>query len=155
MSMGKRISRARKIKGYTQEYVACTLNVSRQAVYKWEKDQTRPDTANLIALSELLDISVDYLVKGTKIHHCPGEIYFRVSLFPLLLLPLCWLIGLLSGEYSDMVQIPIGNGDRIGLPFLLYGHSPAANILTTTSVVCLILFVILLILGKVSSKNSE
>lgn len=155
MSMGKRIKQARKNKGYTQEFIAASLCVSRQAVYKWEKDQTRPDTANLIALSELLDVSADYLIKGVSSQNCPGEPFLRSSLFPLLLLPVCWLVGLLSGEYTDMVKIPISNGIRIGIPLLMYGRSPAAITLTIISVICIILFVLLLILGYLTNKNHE
>lgn len=155
MSMGKRISQARKNKGYTQEYVAAALNVSRQAVFKWEKDQTKPDTANLIALSELLGVSVDYLIQGKEKQKYPGEPFFLASLIPLLLLPVCWLIGLFSGAYTDMVQIPIGQGIRVGLPFLMYGHSPAAIVLVVISLICLILFAILLILGHLANKNQQ
>lgn len=64
MTIGKRISELRKAKGYTQEYVAAQLGVSRQAVSKWEQDQTSPDTRNLIALSQLLGSSVEYLAVG-------------------------------------------------------------------------------------------
>ena len=54
MTMGNRIAKARKEKCFTQEYVAESLGISRQAVFKWEKNQTKPDTANLIALSEMI-----------------------------------------------------------------------------------------------------
>ena len=66
MSMGTRIRQARNRKGYTQEYVAEALDVSRQAVHKWEKDQSKPDTANLMALAQLLDTTVDQLL-GSQI----------------------------------------------------------------------------------------
>ena len=52
MTIGNRIAELRKAKGFTQEYVADQLGVSRQAVSKWEQDQTSPDTKNLIALAE-------------------------------------------------------------------------------------------------------
>ena len=53
----------RKNKGLTQEALADKLNVSRQAVAKWEAGQVYPDISNLIAISDLMNVSVDYLVK--------------------------------------------------------------------------------------------
>lgn len=64
MSIGNRISNLRKEKNLSQEYIAEKLNVSRQAVSKWEQDQTNPDTGNLLKLSELFGVSVEYLTTG-------------------------------------------------------------------------------------------
>lgn len=64
MTIGKRISELRKARGYTQEYIAEQLGVSRQAVSKWESDLSSPDTKNLIALAQLLGTSVEYIAVG-------------------------------------------------------------------------------------------
>ena len=64
MTIGNRISKLRKKYSYSQEYIASQLGVSRQAVSKWETDQTAPDTNNLIALAKLFDVSVEYLAIG-------------------------------------------------------------------------------------------
>lgn len=64
MTIGNRIAQLRKGKGFTQEYIAQQLGVSRQAVSKWEQDQASPDTKNLIALSELLGASIEYIATG-------------------------------------------------------------------------------------------
>lgn len=66
MTIGKRISELRKSSSYSQEYVAEKIGVSRQAVSKWEQDQTVPDTYNLIALAELFHVTVEYLATGRK-----------------------------------------------------------------------------------------
>lgn len=160
MSMGLRIQNARKRKGYTQEYVAAALGISRQAVFKWEKDQTKPDTENMIALAQLLDVTVDYLATGAPEKQKsdvknPGLSFRLASLIPLLLLPLCWVIGVVSGEYMDMVQIPVAPGMRVGLPFLMYGRSPAAIVLMIVSIVCVILVVLLLVLGYLADKHNK
>lgn len=160
MSMGSRIQNARKRKGFTQEYVAASLGISRQAVFKWEKDQSKPDTENLIALAKLLNVTVDYLATGDPEKQKSDVLNlgssFRVaSLIPLLILPLCWVIGVVSGEYTDMVQIPVAKGMRIGLPFFMYGHSPAAIVLMIVSIVCAILFVLLLFLGHLAEKQNK
>ena len=158
MTMGNRIAKARKEKCFTQEYVAESLGISRQAVFKWEKNQTKPDTANLIALSELLGVSVEYLTKGVKANtnnRTPGELFFRASLIPLLIMALCWFTGLFSGVYTNMVEIPVGNGIRIGIPLLMYGHSHAAVALVIVSIVSAILFVLLLFLGQYANKHHK
>ena len=48
----------------TQEFVAETLSVSRQAVSKWENGVSDPSTANLIALAKLYGIPVEELLEG-------------------------------------------------------------------------------------------
>lgn len=64
MSIGQRIGRLRRERGYSQEYVAESLGVSRQAVSKWETDLSAPDTYNLIALSKLFGVSVEHIAVG-------------------------------------------------------------------------------------------
>lgn len=64
MTLGKRIGTLRKDRKLSQEYVAETLGVSRQAVSKWENDLSAPDTENLIALAKLLGTDVEFLASG-------------------------------------------------------------------------------------------
>ena len=66
MSIGERICELRKVRGLSQGDIAQALDVSRQAVSKWENDQASPDTLKLIRLSELLDTEVEYLATGRK-----------------------------------------------------------------------------------------
>lgn len=54
----------RKQNGFTQEQVAERLGVSRQAVAKWERGETLPDIENVIALSDMYGVSVDFLVRN-------------------------------------------------------------------------------------------
>lgn len=64
MSIGERILQLRTEKGVSQVQIAKALEVSRQAVSKWENDQTAPDTIKLIQLAQLLDTDVEYLATG-------------------------------------------------------------------------------------------
>lgn len=66
MTIGQRIYELRKSFGYSQEYVAEQLNVSCQAVSKWETDTSAPDTYNLIGLAQLFGVSVEYIAVGKK-----------------------------------------------------------------------------------------
>ena len=53
MIFPEKLQLIRKSKGFTQEELADALNVSRQAVAKWESGQGYPDIANLISISKL------------------------------------------------------------------------------------------------------
>ena len=56
----------RKNKGLTQEELAEKLSVSRQAVAKWESGQVYPDISNLIQISNIFSVTIDYLVKDQE-----------------------------------------------------------------------------------------
>lgn len=64
MSIGERIVSLRKKRNISQIQLARLMDVSRQAVSKWENDQTSPDTINLIRLADVLDTDVEYLATG-------------------------------------------------------------------------------------------
>lgn len=66
MSIGERITELRTQKNLSQGELASALSVSRQAISKWENDQSSPDTIHLIQLADLLDTEVAYLATGVK-----------------------------------------------------------------------------------------
>ena len=66
MTIGKRIALLRKEKGLTQEELAKHMDVSPQAVSKWENDQTCPDISALPKLAKLFGVSVDELLEGKE-----------------------------------------------------------------------------------------
>lgn len=66
MSLGERITELRKQQNLSQGQLADALNVSRQAVSKWENGQASPDSQNLIRLTEILDTDIEYLATGRK-----------------------------------------------------------------------------------------
>lgn len=66
MSIGERITLLRKERNLSQGQLADALEVSRQAVSKWENDQSSPDTIKLIKLAEVLDTEVEFLATGRK-----------------------------------------------------------------------------------------
>ncbi len=63
-TIGKRIAVYRKKKNIKQDELAKILGVSPQAVSKWENDLSCPDISLLPALSDILGISIDGLVRG-------------------------------------------------------------------------------------------
>lgn len=66
MTLGQRIVQYRKALGLSQEELADRVGVSRQAVSKWELDETQPDTDNIIRLAQVLGVSTDELLLGAQ-----------------------------------------------------------------------------------------
>lgn len=66
MIFSEKLQLIRKNKGLTQEGLAGKLSVSRQAVAKWESGQVYPDISNLIQISNVFNVTVDYLVKDQE-----------------------------------------------------------------------------------------
>ena len=64
LAMAQRLVNRRKAAGLSQEALAAQLGVSRQAVSKWERSESSPDTDNLIALAALYGVSLDELLYG-------------------------------------------------------------------------------------------
>lgn len=58
----QRLADLRRSKGFSQEGLARKLGLSRQAVSKWERAESSPDTENLISLAKLYDVSLDELL---------------------------------------------------------------------------------------------
>ncbi len=66
MSIGERITELRKQQNISQSQLASSMEVSRQAVSKWENDLAVPDALNLIRLADLLDTDIEYLSTGRR-----------------------------------------------------------------------------------------
>ena len=61
MTLCEKLTQARKAAGLTQADVAAKLNVSRQAVSRWESGQSKPSTEKLLALAKIYGVSLDWL----------------------------------------------------------------------------------------------
>ena len=72
MSIGERITALRKENDLSQGQLAALLSVSRQAISKWENDQTSPDTLNLIRLAEIFRSDIRYLATGETVQAPPA-----------------------------------------------------------------------------------
>ena len=66
MNFGERIIALRKERDISQTELARRLNVSRQAVSKWEQGTSSPDTAKLNQLAQILETDVEYLATGIR-----------------------------------------------------------------------------------------
>jgi len=62
IEIANKLQKLRKANGYSQEELADKLGISRQAVSKWERAESSPDTDNLIILAKLYNVSLDELL---------------------------------------------------------------------------------------------
>jgi len=74
MILAEKITQNRKKNGWSQEELADRLGVSRQSVSKWESAQSMPDMKKILQLSEVFDVSTDYLLKDEIDEDVPAEI---------------------------------------------------------------------------------
>ena len=80
MIFSEKLQLIRKNKGLTQEELAEKLDVSRQAVAKWESGQAYPDISNLIQISNLFNVTVDYLVRDQEcMVNCVADVENDIS----------------------------------------------------------------------------
>ncbi len=89
MILADKITELRKKNGWSQEELAEKMDVSRQAVSKWESAQSVPDLNRVLQLSELFGVSTDYLLKddlsdgsedGSVLREDTGKPLRRVSI---------------------------------------------------------------------------
>ena len=79
MNIAARIQTLRKSKGISQEELADKIGVSRQAVSKWESEQSTPDIDKIILLSEYFGVTTDYLLKGIEpVSDCANKMDARI-----------------------------------------------------------------------------
>ena len=60
------LTQLRKLKRMTQEDIAEAVGVSRQAVSKWESEQATPDLDKVVIMSDIFEVTTDYLLKGIE-----------------------------------------------------------------------------------------
>lgn len=79
MTIGEKIQRCRKEGKMSQEDLAARLGVSRQAVSKWELNESIPDTENVIQLGRIFGVSLDYVLKPEITEDKPGDANHTVN----------------------------------------------------------------------------
>lgn len=66
MLTSEKLSFLRKKEGWSQGELADKLNISRQSVSKWELNESLPDAENIVKISNLFNVSTDYLLKDNS-----------------------------------------------------------------------------------------
>lgn len=84
INLSKNILELRKKKGITQEELASSLNISSQAVSKWENNVCLPDSTMLVDIADFFDVSIDYLFYGDDLSYSDiyEKIYKRIIIYP-------------------------------------------------------------------------
>lgn len=79
MTFGEKLFKLRKEKGLSQEALAEQVGTTRQAISKWENNQGFPETEKLLQLSNIFEVSIDYLLKDEKSSYDVNERGYYVS----------------------------------------------------------------------------
>ncbi len=104
MEFSERLLTLRKERGLSQEELAERLEVTRQAVSRWESGATLPDAVNLLKLADLFSVSVDWLLRGGEaasaedgaqapVQDEPAEDRTPRRKIPHLFCGVCWLVA--------------------------------------------------------------
>ena len=73
MTFGEKLQSLRQRSGMSQDALAERLQVSRQAVSRWERDETMPETDKVVALADIFGVTTDYLLRPQPEQAKPEE----------------------------------------------------------------------------------
>ena len=127
MTLGERLKMYRTQKGLSQEKIAEMLDVSRQAVTKWEAGQTTPSSDNLIALANLYDVSLDELIgkNENEIVSAEGEKRFSPKHNPILRNNFIIIAIIAQAAFLNIAIQPLyTEGTPYHIIFLLFKYLP-------------------------------
>ena len=117
MILADKIIRLRKKNGWSQEELADKMNVSRQAVSKWEAAQTTPDLEKILQLGNLFGVTTDYLLKDELVDE---EFVEGVDETPIRKISLAEANDYLEQRKNASVQIAIATLLCIISPILIF-----------------------------------
>ena len=123
MVFGEKLKRLRIDNEYSQEQLAELLNVSRQAVTKWETGKGTPDIGNIKAIAELFDVTIDSLVNDVEEIETTDESF-------------CWKICFAGGVIGCVIGWLLNDiaGVNMGIPMVggaIVGYAVGYAILET------------------------
>lgn len=103
MNFGEKLKSLRIKNEYSQETLAEMINVSRQAVTKWENGNGMPDIENLKLIADIFDVTIDSLVRDEEeIETLDESFCFNVAFYTGIIF---FLIGFLLNSFFDRVDI--------------------------------------------------
>ena len=83
MNLGEKIYELRKQQNLSQEDLGDKLNVSRQTISKWERNESTPDLDKIVPLCDLFNLSVDELLQVKKIEKSKSEMQSSSKTYPM------------------------------------------------------------------------
>lgn len=133
MTFGEKIQKLRKEAGLSQEELSYQLDVSRQAISKWERDNGYPETEKIVRMSKIFNVTLDYLLneEGTQTSEKAAErgIYVSREMAD----------GFLAYQRQKFLKIAIATGIMVG----------GLAVLFMLSDISILLFMLLLVIGTV------
>ena len=159
MEIGTRIKQLRIARHMSQEALANALNVSRQAVTKWENNASNPSTANIIALCEFFDVPLNEFMAANNAPQDTSEINEQSDIKVCFLgrIPLKCILFISSFIFVlSVVGIIFENRKMDSLigyadaetKIVVYGASPYLYVLCAVAVI--VIFVALFLLLKLN-----
>lgn len=106
MSLGERIVELRKQLGLSQNQLAKQMEVSRQAVSKWETDQSSPDSIRMIHLAEILETDIDYLTTGRRSYARRPPVVVTETIEKVIEKPVVQVVEV-EKEVEKIVEVPV------------------------------------------------
>lgn len=145
MNLGEKIYKLRKEKGLSQEALAELVGTTRQAISKWENNQGYPETEKLLVLSNIFEVSVDFLLKDEKMEMGADEKGYYVSRE--------MAAGYIANEKKSSKYF--GGGFALfalaGIPYTLFQATPAWKLLGMS--LCIVAGIIALVISMFISKD--
>lgn len=127
MTLGEKIISLRKSRGLSQEELAITLGVSRQAVSKWETGDATPDTDKVVALADYFDTTTDWLLRDIEPERAPAPPPHPLT----------------QQRFAPMLLCIDWCGAALGLILSIYGLTAASEWPSLIGLMLLVLFSIL------------
>lgn len=138
MSLSEKIIHLRKTRGWSQETFAEKMNVSRQAISRWENGTALPDSLNILLISKLFDVTTDYLLReddesDTAVQTATRETSKKKQLHLIAAIcsaaaALCWLVIVVNSKNDTLsvvscLTLALCAGNAIA-QFVLYSREP-------------------------------
>ncbi len=115
MEFSERILKERKRHGLSQEALAYEIKVSRQTISKWESGSSYPDIDKIVLLSEVFDVTTDYLLKGTEER---SRVLRKIE--PWLLFTICTTIDVVAILFYFAMEMIVGIMPSIFLTVIIF-----------------------------------
>ncbi len=138
MTFGEKLQRLRSREGLSQDALAELLNVSRQAVSRWERDETMPETEKVVRISDHFHVTTDYLLKdgperfppASRPLPDPGEVWNKYGFV------LGWLLAAWGCPWLWLALIHLLDGDiwPTGMVFFLSLLGRGGSVVVTGAV---------------------
>ena len=119
MNIADRIQNLRKSKGISQEELADKIGVSRQAVSKWESEQSIPEIEKVIIMSDFFEVTTDYILKGIETQKQVSEKTVDARIFVIVATVLNFIGLIIASAVWYQEQVPMAV--VIGLVFMALG----------------------------------